>query len=400
MKIDKNQLNLKVIIIKPQTMKRLFCIIAAMAALFCTSAQAKTPKIKSSRHIVIAASNTPKEDKALADFICTGKNDERVINKAIEKLVYGGTVQLLDGDYYVDAFEQEDNSAICLGYNNGIARAIAITGTTENKSYNSMYGTVIHVSQAAYDAMDPEVTYRVFYGSRQKPEGDIMFKYTRVNNVSLENFYLMFPGCQKKFIGIDCRGFGNGYLRQIGIYTDQYFRDRYYHLKPLTPVEGNIGVYSVPQSNDDSSRIRFHTVDVGGLYMGIYCKGIDHLIMQDCSIARCVVGYVFDGPGHKTLTMINCADEGNTHLPKFLSRKGHLTCIDFNIERFNEAYIPDDPTGDDSHFATEEIPGAWHGFISYTMQGKAYGLDGFWAEGSGRNMKTVDLNTEASTWSW
>ena len=96
--------------------------------------------------------------------------------------------------------------------------------------------------------------------------------------------------------------------------------------------------------------------------------------------------------------MINCCDEGCAHLPHFRGR-GHLTAIDFNIERFNAAFIPDDPEGNDECAATEETPGGWRGYISYTLQGAAYGLGSgnfkpgrFWREGHGRNIKTIDLN--------
>ena len=90
------------------------------------------------------------------------------------------------------------------------------------------------------------------------------------------------------------------------------------------------------------------------------------------------------------MTWINCCDEGNTHLP-FFGGKGHLTAIDFNIERFNAAYIPDSPDGGGTA-ARENKPGSWHGYISYTMQGKAFNLKRFWAEGSGIEFRTVNLD--------
>ena len=52
----------------------------------------------------IAAANSSEADKKLADVVCSGKNDQRVINEQIAKLARGGTIQLLDGDYYIDAF--------------------------------------------------------------------------------------------------------------------------------------------------------------------------------------------------------------------------------------------------------------------------------------------------------
>ena len=88
--------------------------------------------------------------------------------------------------------------------------------------------------------------------------------------------------------------------------------------------------------------------------------------------------------------MINCADEGNTHLPRF-NGSGQLTNIDFNIERFNADFIPDDPEGGGSAQAEEETPGSWHGFISYTMQGEAFGLHQLWKEGHGTGFRTVNL---------
>jgi hypothetical protein len=47
----------------------------------------------------------------------------------------------------------------------------------------------------------------------------------------------------------------------------------------------------------------------------------------------------------------------------------------------------------------EEVPGGWSGYISYTLQGTAYGLGvgnfkpgRFWREGDGKNFTTVDHN--------
>ena len=96
--------------------------------------------------------------------------------------------------------------------------------------------------------------------------------------------------------------------------------------------------------------------------------------------------------------MINCCDEGNARLPRFCGR-GHLTAIDFNVERFNADYIPLCPDAG-ARGATEENPGSWRGFISYTLQGKAFGLGTdfafapgrFWESGHGTGFKTVCLD--------
>ena len=50
--------------------------------------------------IVIAASNASEKSKAGADYVCTGTNDNLVINRAIQSLPeYGGVIQLTEGDF-------------------------------------------------------------------------------------------------------------------------------------------------------------------------------------------------------------------------------------------------------------------------------------------------------------
>lgn len=49
----------------------------------------------------VAASNSSDEEKALADYVCTGQNDEREINCALLTAARGGTVELSKGVYYI-----------------------------------------------------------------------------------------------------------------------------------------------------------------------------------------------------------------------------------------------------------------------------------------------------------
>ena len=338
----------------------------------------------------IAAYNSSESDKEYADIVCNGDHDERIINAQIEKLLNGGTIQLADGDYYLDSFSQEGNSAILFGYNDGHARVINIVGDTENKSYNTHFGARLHVTKAAIDSCNPGETYRVFAGTSMKPKarGDF-FSMTYVNNVNFENFYLYLYDASKSVIGIDCSRFGASEIHQVGIFTESFFEDRFLHRKPATPQEGCIGIRTCNSSNDEMARLGIDTTDIGGLYIGYDFIGADHMILRNCFAARCCYGFTFD-QSYKTITLLNCADEGNTHLPLF---KGHgqITMIDFNIERFNADYIPDDPTGSTAPYARETEPGGWHGFISYTLQGNAFGMTHFWENGHGRNFSTVNL---------
>ena len=193
-------------------------------------------------------------------------------------------------------------------------------------------------------------------------------------------------------VGIDGSQADSMYLNFVGVYTDDYFNNRYNHTgRPATPKTGSIGVISPIESNTESARLGLDFVSVGGMNIGFKLKGVDHMTMRDCFACRCNYGYVFEGTVSKTMTIINCCDEGNTHLPLFKG-SGHLTCIDFNMERFNADYIPLDESGNTEKYAVEETPGSWKGFISYTLQGTNMGMYNFWKSGSGHNFQTVNLN--------
>ena len=366
---------------------------AAVAATVLAFALVGFAEDEPPTEVTVAAANSRSAEIRRADFVCTGTNDERVINAAIAALTRGGTVRLADGDYRVDGFANEGNSAICFGYNGGSARTITFRGTTENKSYNTRHGVTIHVTKSAMAKMSADKTYRVFYGTARRPkaEGDF-YTMTHVNNVNFSNFYLYFYDASKPLRGIDGSNFGQMYVDLVGVYTENYFRDRFLHLKPATPARGSVGVWSTPSSSDEMARVGYDWVNVGGLHTGFHFDRADHYVLRSCSAARCCIGYSFEG-GQKTLTMLNCCDEGNTHLPRF-SGVGHLSAIDFNIERFNAAYIPDDPDGDAEAGACEKTPGAWRGYLSYTLQGNAFGLGqrGFWKDGHGTGFQTVRLD--------
>lgn len=343
--------------------------------------------------IKIAAANSTPEDKSLADVVCTGLHDERVINEQIAKLYKGGTIRFFDGDYSIDGFDNEENTAIHFGYNDGQARAISLVGDTENKGYNTKCGVCFHVSESAVKACREGESYRVFCGTAKRPDapGDF-FTMTYVNNVNFKNFYLYFYDASKSIIGIDCTRFGSSEITQVGVFTERFFEDRFLHLKLATPAVGCIGIRTCNHSNDEMARAGIDTADMGGLYIGYDFYGADHMILRNCTAARCCYGFCFS-QSYKTITLINCADEGNTHLPRFKDR-GQITMIDFAIERFDADFIPDDPKGDTEPYATEAIPGAWHGLVDYTLQGNAFGITHFWKKGHGKNFKTVNLLTD------
>ena len=345
-------------------------------------------KGKYERIIYVAANDSSDYDKANADIVCTGTNDERIINKAVASLPYGGTIQLFDGNYYFDEFSTMNNSCVFF-QNSGYGRTITIRGTTENKSFLSNYGVVIHVTEKAYSVLNDTTTYSVFNSVNEKVP--IYQHEAYPNNVNFENFYLFLFNSQKKVVGINGSNLGSMEVNQVGVYNKDYFYYRFNRLKPPTPVEGCIGILSVKAANDEMARISLDCANAGGLWCGMTIKGVEHLIMNTCTSSRNVYGYEFVGRCDKTLTVINCADEGNTHLPVFKGT-GSATIIDYCIERLHDEVIPDDPNGIVEPFATEDTTNGWKGFLSYRVQGNALGVNKFWKDGHGKGFKTVNLD--------
>ena len=284
---------------KGNAMRKHISFAGMLAMLFCAGtatgmqSQKETPEEQpqaaadvharpgSPETIRVAAANSSRADKIAADFVCTGTNDEAVLNKAIEMLVRGGTVKLADGDYYIDSFPHEGNTAVLFGYNEGRARTINVVGGTENKSYNTRFGVGIHVTKNAMDAMDAKKgPYRVFCGTERKPDvPGVFFKYTFVNNVNFRDLYILFADASKPLRGIDGSCFGNMQLDMVGVYTELYFHDRFMHEKPATPARGSVGVVSCRGSNDEASRIGYNFVNVGGMHTGFVFQGVDHLVL-------------------------------------------------------------------------------------------------------------------------
>jgi len=373
-------------------------------------------------YVIVAASNSTQNDKNIADYICMGQNDEDVINEALEHLPNGGTLQLMDGDYYIDNFPYSYTvnnvnykCAIFLGFNEGNARTITLTGTTEKKGYNTQHGVNIHVTKNSTDNMDSNYSYTVISGTNIKPISEFSeeetyvigdhvtynntvykciadvetpgawtgstnwavsayWNYTFINNANILKIYIfVYTLVGKKVVGIDCRNFGSSYIELVGVYTESYFDDRFLRRRPATPAYGSIGVITNRASNDEMARVGMRWVFIGGFHTGFLFAGVDHIIVMGCNPARCCVGYQFGASSTsqsmKVIVLINCADEGNTHLPRFRGYTGNILAYGFTIEPGGADNAPIDETGDTEPHATMENEYAWKGEIYYNTQG-------------------------------
>ena len=78
--------------------------------------------------VVVAASNSNDEDKAIADYVCDGANDELEIQAALNNFISkSGTVILCDGQYYIDSLY---DSVYCSAISTSIPDLVPCIGKT------------------------------------------------------------------------------------------------------------------------------------------------------------------------------------------------------------------------------------------------------------------------------
>lgn len=107
-------------------------------------------------YITVAPKNY--NGRVKADFVCTGKNDELVIQQAIDKaVVENSNVMLLNGVYNIDSFNNYYNdkgpdTAVCFP---NVWREIKVVGENHEygfrKSFNN--GVVLYVTESALESM-------------------------------------------------------------------------------------------------------------------------------------------------------------------------------------------------------------------------------------------------------
>ena len=321
--------------------------------------------------ITVAAVDSITGEKGKADFVCSGKNDELVINKAImlaakeNKIVY-----LLDGNYHIDDFydfkDGGPKAAICTPT---LQRDVSVVG--QNFCYTKHTpGVQLNVSEQAL-AKVGEGEYSVFrtqWAERGIYSGTLL---------KLENITLVLAHNQTAIRAIDLRRCDRLEMKNVrvnayGNSTNKIGPDR-------VATEGCIGITMTDGSNNFI--VRYDNVAANGFYEGIQVGG-EHVVMINCAASACYYGYTFGnyemhcGFNHP-ITMINCCDERNVNLPLFNqcgdsdgTKDGRIiggqevTMISFNVERLAE-HTPGQKLGD----AMRELhPGAFCGRIEYTLQ--------------------------------
>ena len=274
---------------------------------------------------IVAPSDASDEDKAIADIVCDGKNDEEELQYAVNCNTTNSTqvnVLLLDGTFYIDEFTQKKSfqsetsdvySAIELmpPIVGGRGMSAKIYGK-HKEHYGMDAGVKIKISEKCYESMSDDITYSIISAFRQGNE-NMGIKWDWYN-FDIKDLFICASGLRKKIIAID--GFGTTQTTVENVSISPYdnrpsdYREIYFDKE--APVEGSVGI----ACNTGSTRGVGNYVKgcrVVGMYEGLALVG-EHFIVEDCNFHHCWYGFtVGNYPVHTQLehpnVFIGCSVE-------------------------------------------------------------------------------------------
>ena len=357
---------------------------------------------KDSRIIKVSAVDSSIEDKANSDFICTGVNDEIILQKALDLAIEKQLV-LSSGNYYIDSMNQNpDNgcSKCALLIKKDTQRILRITGnksTVKSGSPENVFtnGAILHITEACYNSLSDDENYSVI--RMESNNGEIIYPHTQLE---IEKISFTAPDNQKKIIFLDGYYLSAMSFNQIMITAVKDLNDIH------VAVPGCIGIRGLQGSNYGVGNI-WKTSFIWGCHEGVAVGG-EHVIAMDIGTRFCNYGFTFNnyqrtfGAWTHPITLINCCDECNFNMPIFgdsgetnktdgQSGRQSINLIDYNLE-----WLPQYYSLGGKH-ATEFSPGNTYGSITYTIQ-PSYGGNSknslnipFWEEGNGSNVRTTNM---------
>lgn len=327
-------------------------------------------------YITIAPQNYSGD--VVADFVCTGKSDELIIQKAIDRAVETNkNVFLLNGIYNIDGFHDHysDNgpkSAICFP---NTWREIRFIGENHEYGFRERFdnGVVFYVSHEALESIFDETD--VIRG-KWTPKG-----IQNGSSLCLENIAVILDNNRHKIRCIDLRRSDRVEVKNVtlvsyGKLITENPANGLFDPPPI-PTEGCIGLTMTDGSNNSYSN--YTNVQTYGFDEGIQVGG-EHVVCINCGAAVGRYGFTFgnyktaNGSNHP-ITLINCMDERNINMPLFnlcgdhldgehLQGEQEVTLISFNMERVAART----PGGKLGSYMQEIYPGSWKGNIDFTIQ--------------------------------
>lgn len=339
---------------------------------------------------VVCAANSSEWDKLRADYICTGSHDETVINEAINRVKKQiGTVELCDGDYYIDGFSnyllagKTEKVAICVK-KDAIGVGVTLTGKSTGKPQNA----VLHINESAFDGLNDETPSVISGGSSETG-------YVGGCGFNVRHLKIELPNTKHKCIAVNYQHSYWGIIDSCTLTCLGFGQDN-------IPVEGLIGLRGWAGWSDGSIIGAYDTYASG--FRVAFQLGGEHAICERLGTRFCYTSYTFgeypldahSGAQVHPITIINCCDEHQATLPKFFdsgnadSRNAGRCQVDFI--GFNIEYYPL-ITGTPIVGATEVADGGWVGRIEYSVENNENNANvtiPFWAEGHGKNFRTLN----------
>lgn len=339
--------------------------------------------------IFVSASDSSDEDKNSSNYVCTGVNDQAIIQNAIDNLPFGGRVILANGTYNIDGFSFESSGyKVAFGERGGNQRNISIEGMNpparKINGKNPTQTAIINVTSSCLNSLNGfsgRVSVLGYNGlSRQYP------KYT----LTCKNLAFLLQDNQHSIICVDAKYYSALFVENVQcfIYSDGTTTDGADYQLPNPDC---IAIRGLDGSNLGTG-YRISNCFVFGFGVAYDING-EHLIMEQCGTRFCDYSYRFGkdrgtGANLHDLTLINCCHEFSRRYPYFCGVGQAINFINYNVEEHH--------SGTFAHLsrAYEDSDGSYYGDITYTISNSSswQNISGsFFEEGSGSRFKARNL---------
>lgn len=263
--------------------------------------------------VIVAANDSSDEDKATADIVCDGLNDELDLQFAVnwnfwrrQRTIYSDrcNVLLLTGTYNIDSFTQQYSAdgqlmrnryGVVFGnhpYNNyqNYKYRVSLEGCYETEHDQSASSVLINVTDTALAALSSELNNTVF-GLALKADGTTGSFTSNGISMIVKNLMIYTRGVANKIIAIDAYQAGNVVVKDCDIWATS--SSAYLPSATIeTAPEGSIGIRA-GRGSCHGVRQRIEGCRINGFREGIAICG-EHFVVQDCLELACRYGFTLN----------------------------------------------------------------------------------------------------------
>lgn len=355
---------------------------------------------KLDNEVLVASKDAPQYIKDIADYVCTGVNDELVIQAAVDKMKkVCGTVILSDGNFEIQGFRDYTISGVTKKYAICVQRDNYTGSASDNQGGVTIRGcstgrpqrTFLRVRGASF-ANVPDSEQPVVIGGGSKGLG-----YQGGWGFNVEHLMVNVTIRNRKCIAISHEDCYWGKMKACELTVSNFGQD-------VVPVEGLIGYRGHSGWADGSVNAASDTY-VNGFYIG-FQLGTEHGIYTNLGTRYNYIAYTFgeyplkanSGALIHPMTLIQCNDEHSACLPKFYSSgnansvRPHVGRVGINFINFVIEHYPL-ITGRPVELAWEQVPNAFVGdicFYSENDENTQSLTNGFWQPNMGKGFRTIN----------